>query len=229
MLRCQVRLVVFFLAVWVLGTAQPARADIVHLTLQSQPGDFIGQGMNFDLTYPQPGDQFFGVGLGSTLPSGAPTLVGFTLGKVTSGADNTFATLNFGTDQLGTPLVPGTFYDNAQRYSFAQPGHPGLDVSFQNRGSNTLTGSFTIIDLTYTRNPLTGALQLLTFNATFEQHSEGKTPALFGEIQFNEPQVGPSTSVPEPTTVFLFGVAILGLVGWVWLRRFQWFAIGTTP
>jgi hypothetical protein len=49
MLRCQVRLVVFFLAPWVLGTAQPARADFVHLTLQSQPGDFIGQGMNFEL------------------------------------------------------------------------------------------------------------------------------------------------------------------------------------
>jgi hypothetical protein len=229
MLRCQVRLVVFFLAVWVLGTAQPARADIVHLTLQSQPGDFIGQGMNFDLTYPQPGDQFFFVTLNSTLSSGQPTNVSFILGKVTGGSDNTFAILDFGTNQLGVPLTPGTFYDNAQREAFAQPGHPGLDVSFQNRGSNTLTGNFFIKDLTYTINPGTGALELLTFDATFEQHSEGLPPALFGEIQFNEPQVGPSTSVPEPTTVFLFGVGILGLVGWVWLRGFRWFAIGTTP
>jgi hypothetical protein len=151
------------------------------------------------------------------------------VGKVTGGADNTYAILDFGTNRLGVPLTPGTFYDNAQRTPFAQPGHPGLEVIFQNRASSTLTGNFTIEDLTFTRDPRTGALQLLTFDATFEQHSEGAAPALFGEIQFNEPQVGPSTSVPEPTTVFLFGVGILGLVGWVWLRRFRWFAIGTTP
>jgi hypothetical protein len=214
MLRCQVRLVVFFLAVWVLGTAQAARADIVHLTLQSQPGDFIGQGMNFDLTYPQPGDQFFFVTLNSTLPSGQPTNVSFILGRVTGGSDNTFAILDFGTNQLGVPLTPGTSYDNAQREAFAQPGHPGLDVSFQNRGSNTLTGNFTIKDLTYTTNPGTGALQLLTFDATFEQHSEGAAPALFGEIQFNEP----ATAVPEPASLALFGLGTLGLLGWGWLR-----------
>jgi hypothetical protein len=156
----------------------------VHLVLDSQPGDFIGQGKQFDLTYPQPGDQFFSVFLNSTLPSGAPTNVSFILGKVTGGSDNTFAILDFGTNQLGAPLTPGTFYDNAQREAFAQPGHPGLDVSFQNRGSNTLTGNFTINDLTYTTDPVTGALTLLTFDATFEQHSEGLPPALFGEITY---------------------------------------------
>jgi hypothetical protein len=214
MVRCPVRLTVFFLALWILGMAQPARADIVHLTLQSQPGDFIGQGKNFDLTYPQPGDTFFFVNIGSTLPSGAPTNVGFILGRVTP--DNTFATLAFGTNQLGAPLTPGTFYDNAQREPFAQPGHPGLEVSFQNRGCNTLTGNFTVNDLTYTTDPVTGALKLLTFDATFEQHCEGLPPALFGRIQFNEPEV-----VPEPSTLVLFGAGSLGLIGYGWRRRKQ--------
>jgi hypothetical protein len=140
--------------------------------------------------------------------------VSFTLGQVTGGSDNTFAILDFGTNQLGVPLTPGTFYDNAQREAFAQPGHPGLDVSFQNRGSNTLTGNFFIKDLTYTTNPVTGALQLLTFGATFEQHSEGLAPALFGEIQFNEPL----TTVPEPASLALSGLGTLGLLGWGWLR-----------
>jgi hypothetical protein len=210
MLRRQVRLVVFFLAVWVLATAQAVRADTVHLTLNSQPGDFIGQGMHFNLTYPQPGDQFFFISLNSSLPSGKPTNVSFILGKVTSGSDNTFTTLDFGTNQLGVPLTPGTLYDNAQREAFAQPGHPGLDVTFQNRGSNTLTGNFTVKDLTYKTNPLTGALQLLTFDATFEQHSEGLPPALFGEIKFNEP----ATAVPEPASLALFGLGTVGLLVW---------------
>jgi hypothetical protein len=210
MMRFSVRVMIGLLAVWSFGATRPARADVVHLTLQSQAGDFIGQGKNFDLTYPQPGDQFFFVTLSSTLASNQPTNVSFILGKVTGGSDNTFATLDFGTNELNAPMVPGTFYPNAQREAFASPGHPGLDVSFQNRGSNTLTGNFTIKDLTFSTDPGTGALHLLTFDAIFEQHSEGATPALFGEITFNAPSAPPpaSPSVPEPATLALFGVGL---------------------
>jgi hypothetical protein len=206
------------LGIWAGAPVQADAGPIVHLVLNSQPGDFIGGGKSFDLTYPQPGDAFF-VFLNSTLPSGAPTNVSFILGKVTSGADNTYATLDFGTNQLGAPLVPGTFYDNAQREPFAQPGHPGLDVDFQNRGSNTLTGNFTINDLTYTTDPVTGAFVLLTFDATFEQHSESPTaPALFGEITYAADGVLPT---PEPTSLALFGLGAVGIAGWRWSRRKQ--------
>ncbi len=72
------------------------------------------------------------------------------LGTVTSGPDNTFALLFFGTDALGIPIQPG-FYPDAERADFASPGHPGLDVSFQNRGCNTLTGSFTVHEVAFFR------------------------------------------------------------------------------
>jgi len=175
-----------------------ARAEFVHLTLQSQPGDFIGQGGNYDLTY-TPGDLFFFVSLSNPMgPNMLPSEIHFTLGDPTA-TPNTFSTLAFGTNQLGIPLQPG-FYPNAQREPFAQPGHPGLDVTFQNRGSNTLTGNFTITDIT-----LGPSNVLQSFSASFEQHSEGAAPALFGTVTYN------INGMPEPSTkaALLIGAAAL--------------------
>jgi len=47
-------------------------------------------------------------------------------------------------------LVPGT-YLNATRYPFQAANVPGLDVSGEGRGSNTLTGQFTIVQALYER------------------------------------------------------------------------------
>jgi hypothetical protein len=212
MIRCPVRVVFLLLVGLVLGSPGVARADVVHLTLQSQPGDFIGQGQNFDLTYTTPASMIF-ASIGGPLVNGQPTEVSFVLFNAVNGPPNTFGTLNFGTKALGVPLVDGTYLD-AQRDAFAAAGHPGLDVTFQNRGSNTLTGNFTIKDLQFQQTP-TG-FTLLAFDATFEQHSEGFTPALFGEIQFNEPV---AAEVPEPTSVMLFAVSGIGLLGYHWRRR----------
>jgi hypothetical protein len=125
------------------------------------------------------------------------------LGHVTP-SPNTFALLFFGTDQLGIPIQPGIYGlpgNTAQRADFAQPGHPGLDVSFQNRGSNTLTGNFTITNVSFFTDGL-GNQQVGSFAASFEQHSEGATPALFGQFNF--------TAVPEPSTLALVGIAAAG-------------------
>src|SRR5262249_38283381 len=54
------------------------------------------------------------------------------------------------------------------------------------RGSNALTGSFTVIQALYAADGT-----VLRFDATFEQHSEGMPPALTGEIKFNQGD-GPS-------------------------------------
>src|SRR5262249_49676683 len=76
---------------------------------------------------------------------------------------------------------PGA-YDNAERAPFASPGHPGLDVSGDGRGSNTLTGNFTITSAVFDYS--NGYPVVRSFAASFEQHSEGATPALFGSINF---------------------------------------------
>src|SRR5262249_59570023 len=90
-----------------------------------------------------------------------------------------------------------------QRADFASPGHPGLDVSFQNRGSNTLTGEFTITEVTFMTGP--AGLEVETFAASFEQHSEGAAPALFGDFTYD----ARITAVPEPGTFALALVRLL--------------------
>ena len=129
---------------------------------------------------------------------------------MTSGPDNTFALLDFSTNQLGIPIQPG-FYADAERAAFASPGHPGLDVSFQNRGCNTLTGNFTIDDVTFLADPSApNGLKLNTFSASFEQHCEGAVPALFGTFTFD----ARPAAVPEPDTYTLIaaGLLLLGLI-----------------
>ena len=192
-----------------IGCPWPAQAiPIAHLTLESQAGDFIGQGGTFDITYTSTNsDSFFPQVRRSIGPfPGAPSELLFVLGTVTSGQDNTFALLFFGTDQLGIPIQPG-FYPNAERADFASPGYPGLDVSFQNRGCNTVTGSFTIDHVTFS-----GPSTIQTFGATFEQHCEGIEPALFGSFAFDA-----SPTIPSPGTWMLLssGISLLVLL----LRR----------
>ena len=168
------KIVAVRMLVLICSVAAPAFAfatPIAHPSLQSQPGDFIGQGGTFDILYQSPPDTVSGQ-IRRRLADGSPSELLFLLDSPAPG--NQFALLFFGTDQLGVPIQPGT-YPNAQRADFATPGHPGLDVSFQNRGSNTLTGSFTILDVTFFSDPLAG-LQIATFHAQFEQHSEGAVP-----------------------------------------------------
>jgi hypothetical protein len=180
----------------VAGFGSSSWAQVAHLTLQSEPGDFIGAGGTFDITYTPENSDFFFVNIFES----PPTFLQFILGTVTSGRDNTFASLDFGTNQLGIPIQPG-FYADAERAAFASLGHPGLDVSFQNRGCNTLTGNFTISEATFTPD-----LQTITsFVASFEQHCEGATPALFGTFSY---------VIPEPSTLAV-GVG----TGAVWLAR----------
>lgn len=90
-------------------------------------------------------------------------------------------------------LTPGT-YKNAQRFPFQDPGHPGLDISGCGRGSNELTGTFTV------KNVQFGGSGVDSFVATFEQHSEGGTPALRGTIKYNYLKPGTLSGVLQGTT-----------------------------
>lgn len=194
----------------VLVTSVGATAQYVHLTLQSQPGDFIGQGQNYDILYtPTPGNYFsIGASNNSSVSPNAPDTVGFTVSQFEKDPDNLLL-LDFSTRKLGTPLIPGTYTD-AQRFPFEAVGHPGFDCSFDHRGSNELSASFTITNLTYTITS-SNAFVLNAFDASFEQHSGGASPALFGQVSYRDTGNAP---VPEASTTVTFGLLLaLGMGG----------------
>jgi hypothetical protein len=197
------------LAPW---AAPTARADFVHLTLSSEPGDFVGQGMNFDITYDTARGDTVSAQIRRRLTDGSPAELLWVLDRPST-PQNEFALVFFGTDALGIPIQPGS-YPNARRADFAPPGFAGLDVSFQNRGSNQVFGSFTIFEVTFSAD----GSRILTFDAEFEQHSESpNAPALRGRFQFNIAQE--PGAVPEPSTVALVGAGGLSLLAYGWRRR----------
>ena len=197
----------------VLLTVQRAEATpIVQLTLDSEPGDYIGQGLHFDITYTPFNSDFFFPQIRRTIgPASEPAELLFVLGTVTGGLDNTFALLFFGTDGLGIPIQPG-FFPDAERADFASLGHPGLDVSFQNRGCNMLTGTFAVQNVSFSdRAEAATGSRIESFSASFEQHCEGAAPALFGTFTYN------AFAVSEPSTfillLWLLPLASFRLVG----------------
>ena len=76
----------------------------------------------------------------------------------------------------GQALTTGT-YEGATRYPFEAQGQPGLSFEGFGRGCNTLTGRFVVDSLLLASDSLVRYL-----HATFEQHCDGGTPALRGEV-----------------------------------------------
>ena len=70
-------------------------------------------------------------------------------------------------------------HEMAERFPFEANGRPGLDVSGDGRGCNTLTGRFRITEATI--GPT------VSFTAAFEQHCEGGTAALRGCVHYQAP------------------------------------------
>lgn len=85
--------------------------------------------------------------------------------------------LIFHSQQLGSDLVPGV-YEMAQRAPFASPGHPGLEVTGDGRGCNTLTGRFEVHDFELDATGVKRAL------VSFEQHCEGGAAMVSGCVRF---------------------------------------------
>jgi hypothetical protein len=190
---------------------------IAHLVLDSQPGDFVGGGKHSDVTYTPAntagaGGIFSAQILTGLDVAGQPAFLRFAFSFPITVSPDEFSQLDFATNQLNIPIAPGT-YLNAERASFASPGHPGLDVSFEHRGSNTLTGNFTINSLSFFTDS-TNTLQISTLDVNFEQHSEGLPPALFGHFTYN----AGIASIPEPSSWVLSGIAGVLSVGY-WRRR----------
>jgi hypothetical protein len=139
-----------------------ANAQENSLSFNSDPGDFIGQGHAFFLT---PTDGTFSARNTFDQSSVSLSVIG----------PNAFWFLDFAAP-TGQTLAVGP-YTGATRF----PGQtPGLDIFGEGRGCNEVTGSFTVLEISYGADS-----NIASFDATFEQHCEGATPALRGEIRFN--------------------------------------------
>lgn len=160
-------------AVGGLLSSGPAVAQTVtsgSFTMTSDPGDYIGQGQSYAYST-QAGDTL------SVFGNNENRVVSVSI----SGANGDWWNLDLAapSDQA---LAPGVYAD-ATRYPFNAASQPGLSVSGNGRGCNTLTGSFTINEVTFGPH---GYVQKL--DATFEQHCEGWDPALRGQIRIDNPE-----------------------------------------
>lgn len=167
------------------ATAAPVQTG--SLTMTSDPGDYIGQGLTHDYSTAA-GDSF----------------------DATSSSDGGFVTVAVNAANgdwwyvqlaapIGEALAPGT-YLGATRATFRAPGEPGLDVFGNGRGCNTLTGSFTVNAV-----QLGPAGYVQTLDATFEQHCEGADPALRGHVSIANPP--PPAALDLGITVATTGTA----------------------
>jgi hypothetical protein len=137
----------------------PASGRYVYL--QSDAGDYIGQGQTYLYT---PADATLSAstngGLFQVSVSGPARWTG-----------------EFKAMSELTQLQPG-YYGDLQRYPFHNQTKGGLSWSGEGRGCNTLTGWFVVDQVSY----VGGALDSIKLR--FEQHCDGGTPALRGEINW---------------------------------------------
>jgi hypothetical protein len=142
-----------------------------RVNMTSDPGDYIGQGRPWSYTF---ANAWIGAG-------GTRQYLGFGI----EGADATWWSASF-VPAYGDIIAPGT-YLNATRYPFNGTG-PGMDISGNGRGCNTLTGQFTVNSVNWWSDG-----RLRSASVSFEQHCEGATPALRGTFEF---RAGDTTALP---------------------------------
>jgi hypothetical protein len=167
------------LAALVISAPFAARGQNTVLLMDSDPGDYIGGGDNY---YYTPGEGSF------TASQNYDGGVSITF---SNGSDS------WSLDFAAPDAIPLQMqaYPNATRFPFQDPDEPGLSVSGQGRGCNTLTGEFEVKQIVY--GPI------ISFHATFVQHCEGFGPALHGEILYNSSDpLPPKDHITSALTAF---------------------------
>lgn len=159
--------------------AQSALAlPMTFLEIHSDEGELIGMGNSY---FYEPPTDLVNAAAGDNSGDGLFDSVWFAFSE--RGFGNSWS-VNFSSRQLGLELVAG-FYDDAMRYPFADPGHPGLSVSGNRLAANRSTGNFTIIEAVYDYSVPHGIGTIVSFAAEFEHHIEGHEPALRGRLYYN--------------------------------------------
>lgn len=158
--------------------AQPSKPAIPYVaptaprppdgfSFTSEPHDYIGQGVSE--SFSRPSARFL-------VSSPSADYV-----TVTVQTDTENWTIQLAAPH-GQTLQPGT-YAQAERAAFRTGSAPGLDVSGDGRGCNTVFGSFTISQVVFDQRG-----QLWALRATFVQHCEfADAPALQGAISYGLP------------------------------------------
>ncbi len=165
-MRVRITVLFFSFVFWFSAVAFGATPQ-TFLTLNSQPGDYIGQGITQTFT---PSDGTFSV-------SNSSDTVSISFNTPTY---SQFWNLDFGS--ATTVKFGRGEYDGAQRTAFRSPTRPGIDVFGDGRGCNIDSGRFLVSD--FALNP-DGTIARLAID--FEQHCEGAPPALFGSFRYNSP------------------------------------------
>jgi Big-like domain-containing protein len=156
------------------GTAISARlsqavssAD-TSLWFSSDNGDYIGQGATSSYVPP----------LATISARGG---AGYASLNVNDSSSGHWWTAEFAAPP-GETLVPGT-YTGAVRAPFRGTGQPGLSVSGSGRGCNTLTGDFTVHQISTAPDG-----SIASLDVSFAQHCEGSPQALTGRARFQAGQ-----------------------------------------
>jgi hypothetical protein len=145
------------------------------LTLDSQPGDYIGGGQAWHHD--------------DTNAAFSTSYDGSSLTATVWPVDGGWWTVQLAAPP-GEPMSVGT-YEGAVRASFRPPGAPGIDVTGMGRGCNQVHGRFEVTEATFNQNNY-----VESFSATFEQHCEwAGAPALFGEIRVQNPPPPPALAL----------------------------------
>ena len=162
-----------------------------HIRLESDEGDFIGRGLDYEYTT---ATTVFDIS--DNFDNGITIRINGTSLNTPSISDNWTLNLSNGSTQL----TVGQF-DNASRFPFNDSDENGLSFSGNGRGCNTLSGEFTIFEVEYDGDELT------KLTADFTQFCEGNNlgPALRGSIRFDAslPTEDPAPNAgPITTTLF---------------------------
>lgn len=181
-------------------TGQAAAATEFYFT--SSPTSWVGEGQTVSVS-PSSGFYFTP---SRTFDNGAS----FTIYELATDPEGQYLklwNLDFSAP-FGENLSVGN-YDDASRWPFHEFSKPGLALSSNFRGSNTLTGSFKILEVSYAASG-----DILTFAADFMQYEDGiKDDWVGGSIRYNS-SIAIST-IPEPGSTMLFcaGVGVLVTFG----------------
>src|SRR5215831_4832875 len=173
----------------------------IVVTMFSDPGDYIGGSspQEFDKT---------NASFSGTVSTGG---INLSASGGTSGLS-----WSFEIDPPPGKRFHAGYYPKVQRAAFRVAGYAGLDIFGDGRGCNTDSGAIDVRDLGVSGSNIT-RLDLL-----YEQHCEGLTPALFGEVRIGEPNTSglivSSSSITWPSDPGL-GIGSHGTTVPVYLRN----------